>query len=110
MRKDKSMDSQTDYLQKLGYESRDVSLSTIARWIVYLFIFIGVTSVATLGLYIFFVTLAKTPAPGAVAMPRRIPPDPNPIVQGYPVRDINEFRKDEDEKLSSFQWNDRDKQ
>src|SRR5215831_16167728 len=108
MRKSEHMDAQTDYLEKLGYETRDIELGKIARWIALLFVFIGVTSATTWGLYLGFLALARSPrADEGPALARRLPPDPHPTVQPNPLRDIRNFRQEEEERLRRVDWKDR---
>lgn len=106
---DPKVNPQADLLHQLGYETRDIALTTIVRWIAFLFVFIAVTSVITLGLYWTFVHMAKLPGPDRPVASDRLPPEGMPIVQGYPVRDIHEFRQEELDKLNSAQWKDRDR-
>jgi hypothetical protein len=108
MRKSENMDSKTDYLDKLGYETRDIDLGAIVGWITRLFVFIGVTSFVTAGLYWGFLALAKAPrADSGPAIARRLPPDPNPTVQPNPVLEIRNFRQEEEEKVKKVDWKDR---
>ncbi|HEV2472538.1 MAG TPA: hypothetical protein VGS41_07735 [Chthonomonadales bacterium] len=85
------------------FETRDVALSTLLKWIVSLFIFMAFATFITLGLYRFLITRpngeeAVSPiAHGPMAQP-------SPIVQAYPVEDIKEFRAKEDTLVNSYGW------
>src|ERR1041384_4745241 len=107
MRKSEHIDVQTDYLEQLGYETRDIELAKIARWIALLFVFIGITSAATWAMYWGFLYLARSPrSDSGPAIARRLPKDPNPTVQPYPLRGIRRFREEEEEK-NKVDWKDR---
>ncbi len=59
-----------DHLRELGYEHRDVAIPTLIKWLIGLFIFVGVSSGIALLLYILFVpyhpeTVVPKPSPQA---------------------------------------------
>src|SRR5262249_39338666 len=110
MHKPHQPDVKTDYLEKLGYETRDVELGSIAGWIAKLFVFIAVTSLLTWGIYWYFLFLARSPSPSSgPPLARRMPPEPNPTVQPNPVLEIRNFRQEEAERLDRAEWKDRNK-
>ncbi len=87
----------SDLLGQMGYETRDVGPTAILRWIVCLFVFIGVVSVGVLFLENQFI-----PETGQVAyqsefyrtQPIRNNP-PMPQLQTLPKRDMIMYRRDE---------------
>src|SRR5579862_464850 len=108
MRKDEPMSAQTDYLRKLGYETSDVSLPTLLKWLLALVIFAGGTAIVTYFIYIVFVPeigVEGRPFPQAGAI--NLPPEPNPLLQANPHRDIREFREAEEAQLNSYGWVDK---
>lgn len=105
-------------LQDLGYEPRDIALSTIVKWVGWLFVFIAITSLVALGIYFLLVRRAPGVPGPQVASPlvpearrtvslRRQPPEP--ILQAYPKRDMREFRRSEQKALHSYGWVAQDK-
>lgn len=110
MRKaEEGMDPQVDYLRKLGYEQRDVSLEALGKWLIGLGIFIGATALVTYGIFKVFVAPA-IPAgkqePG-LTVPLPPPPPPNPALQPSPRLDLRKWREEEDAAMNSFGWVDR---
>ena len=91
-----------DMLRKLGYESSDVSLGVLVKWIGYLFLFIGGTSLLTLLIYWVFVPSTKVDqASGATV--GKLPPGV-PALQTHPRIDMREFHKLEEAKVSGYGW------
>ena len=104
------MDLSRDYLQQLGYEPRDVSLPVLIKWLIILFVGMAVTAAGTWVMYQVFV--AEEPNQNARSLDvnmRKIPPPPNPLLQGYPLDDIHDFRDKEAERLDGYAWRDRAK-
>ena len=100
----------TDHLSRLGYESRDVVIPVLVKWIGYLFLFIFGSFAITFGVYKLFVpqggeearslpltTVQRQPVPGA------------PVLQVHPKRDMIEFRREELQKLNGYGWVDQSK-
>src|SRR5581483_9932845 len=87
------------------FESRDLSLSALIKWAVFLFAFIGFCSAVTYGIYRFLV--AQTPEPpGPVAgVSAQRPPEPR--LQTEPRADMRRYRQDEERSLNSYGWVDR---
>lgn len=84
-----------DLLEQMGYEPRDIALSTILRWISFLFVFIFGTLVVSIGIYRFFVpTETQIGRSSPLLFQRSYPP--NPQVQPYPKRDMMVWREAED--------------
>ncbi len=80
-----------DQLAKLGYETRDIALNTLSRWLVGLFAFIAVAAFGTLGLYKLLVpTYAETERVSPLEHVRTYPP--NPQLQARPKRDMIDYR------------------
>src|SRR5215217_6832723 len=87
-----------DMLRKLGYESSDVSLPVLIKWIAFLFLFIGGTSLLTLLIYWVFVPGTPTNQPtGATAgkLPAGVP-----ALQSHPKIDMRVFREEEEVRFS----------
>lgn len=96
---------QVDALAKLGYESRDVALPTLTRWLVYLFVFIAGSIGVTFGVYRFLVPAgAEENRSQPLTTVRRTPPARAPIVQAHPRRDMIVFRREEAEALNGYGW------
>lgn len=102
----KAPDVDLDQLVKLGYDTRDVALNTLVKWLVFLFVFIAGTTLVTMVLYNFFVprrTELERIAPLAVATEgRRLPP--NPQLQARPVRDMIQFRRAEERVIDGYTY------
>jgi hypothetical protein len=82
-------------LAKMGYETRDIALNTLSRWCIGLFVFIGVATFGTLGLYKLLVpTYAEIEHASPLEYVRNYPP--NPQLQARPKRDIIEYRAAEE--------------
>ncbi|MGC8667737.1 MAG: hypothetical protein ACP5VE_06465 [Chthonomonadales bacterium] len=110
-RAEEKMDPQVDYLRKLGYEARDVSLEALGKWLIALGIFIGGTALVTYGIFKLFVAPVVPGAeqsPGLTA-PLPPPPAPNPALQPAPRLDLKKWREDEDAAMNSYGWVDRRK-
>lgn len=106
MRKTNPADVNVDQLRELGYERADVSLPTLMRWIIFLFVFVAFCSLASWVIYRVFV-----PEIGVEPMANgqrvvNMPPD-NPQLQAAPKRDIREFRLAEERVLNSYGWADK---
>lgn len=91
----KSQPLQEDLLAGLGYEPRDIALSTILRWVAFLFVFIFATLILSLGIYRFFVPAATEIGKSSPLLYQRTLP-PNPQLQAYPKRDMMVWRQAED--------------
>lgn len=75
----------------LGYETRDIALNTLSRWLIGLFTFIAVATFGSLGLYKLLVpTYAETERVSPLEHIRTYPP--NPQLQARPKRDMIEYR------------------
>src|SRR5688572_24993266 len=108
MRKPDHPEPQTiDMLRKLGYESSDVSLSVLVKWIAYLFIFIGVTSLLTLVIYWVFVPGTKIDQSSGATVGKL--PEGVPAIQTHPKFDMKVFREQEEAKAAGFGWTDKGK-
>ena len=84
-----------DLLEEMGYETRDITLSTIAKWLVGLFVFIGITTGGTILLYRWFVPpYAEMERVAPLAHVRHVPPIPQ--LQPDPRADMSNYREAED--------------
>lgn len=85
-----------------GYETRDISVSAIVKWIIFLFIITGTTALVTLAFYGYLTRHFSEPQNEvALEHTRRIP---DPVVQPNPIQDIHDFRAREDAAVSSYGW------
>ena len=83
-----------DILAQMGYETRDIALNTLVRWLFFLFAFIAVTVGATIGLYNWFVpNKVELERVSPLASTRRVPPHPQ--LQRSPKNDMIEYRQAE---------------
>ena len=79
----------------LGYETRDIALNTLSRWLIGLFTFIAVAAFGSLGLYKVLVpTYEETERVSPLEHIRTYPP--NPQLQSRPKRDMIEYRAAEE--------------
>ncbi len=92
--------------QNMGYEPRDVSLGVLIKWLIGLFVFVALSAVLALGTY-FILTLhggsGNVEWPQASLDEHNVPRD-LPVLQKNPVKDIKDFRLDEDKALTSYRW------
>lgn len=90
-----------DLLSNLGYESRDIVMSTMVKWIIALVVLIafGITVPAVL----FFVFRGYAPTgevPYAINRSTNLPPEPR--IQSRPRMDLREFHDREQERLDTY--------
>src|SRR5579871_6509034 len=88
------------------YETRDVNVGVLVRWLILLFVVAGISALVTLA---FYGALTKShgysesqfqfPLSQSRAMP------PGPVVQAYPMEDIKTFRAKEDAAVNSYVLN-----
>jgi hypothetical protein len=95
-----------DQLKKLRYEESDISLPTILKWIVFLFAFVGVTSVVTWLIYLVFVPNVPYRDAQSTDVVNKLGPG-QPALQPHPKIDMREFRAIEDVKTSTYGWYDK---
>ena len=91
-----------------GYESEDVILAPVIKWVAYLLIFVTVSAFVTWFIYLYM--LPKQNYVGATnrfSFERRLPPEPR--VQALPKTEMKDFRLDEQERTGSAGWVDRQK-
>jgi hypothetical protein len=106
MRKAKPADLSVDQLRELGYERSDVSLPTLVRWIIFLFVFVGFCSLTSWVIYRVFVPeIRDEPMANGQAQVRTVPGDPQ--IQAAPKRDLREFRLGEERVLNTYGWADK---
>jgi hypothetical protein len=106
MRKPDHVNTKTDQLNKLGYETSDVSLPTLIKWIIFLFMFIGITSVVTWLIYLIFVPGVKDNDQTTASTVNKLGPD-QPALQVHPRIDLKEFRAEEEAKIDHYGWVDK---
>ncbi len=106
-----NMDDRTDYLSRLGYETRDMQLAVVWKWIAALIIGSMLTAIATYyGVYVLFVKQeVKQSSTEPLVNARKLPPEGYPRVQARPKEEITEFRKEEDERVTEYAWKDKQK-
>ena len=87
-----------------GYETRDVALHTLVKWVIGLYIFIGITAAGTIPLYFLL-----TPQPeersqrtGQNELRPTMRPLPEPVIQPSPIQDMAEFERNQVRTLNSF--------
>lgn len=98
-----------DHLRELGYEHRDIAIPVLIKWLIGLFVFVGVSSGIALFLYVSFVpyrpaTIAPAPTQ---AVSEEAPPQPR--IQADPVQDMITFRAAEEKVLRGYAWTDKAK-
>ena len=82
-----------------GYESADIDLAPIIKWMVILEIFVLVSTLITYPIYLFF--LPKTTVGDVTRFTdRRLPPEPK--LQALPKIEMKDFRLDEQEKVEGY--------
>jgi hypothetical protein len=96
-----------DMLRKLGYESSDVSLNVLVKWIAFLFIFIGATSLLTYLIYIVFIP--NTPVNQSSGSTVGKLPKDVPALQTHPKLDMRVFRAQEEARVDGYGWVNKDK-
>lgn len=90
-----------EQLANIGYETRDIAINTLSRWLIGLFAFIGVATFGTLGLYKLLVpTYAETERVSPLENVRTYPP--NPQLQTRPKHDIIEYRAAEAKQENGY--------
>jgi hypothetical protein len=88
-------------LAKLGYETRDIALNTLSRWLAGLFVFIAIAIFGTLGLYRALVpTYAEVERMAPLKHVRTYPA--NPQLQARPRRDMIEYRSAEERVINGY--------
>ena len=103
-----------NYLKKLGYEPRDIDLPVIIKATIFLFAFFGLTAFATIGVFWLFVKQEVVTEKGEPKIARQMPPPDYPLLQESPVKgdkhiDIQKFRTEEDQRVNSPAWRDKQK-
>lgn len=93
-----------DVLRQMGYEQRDISLKTLVKWTIFLFFFVGLSSVVALGIYKIFVP-EKTPMQESLNVtnrniPRALPTEPR--LQVMPQQDLIRFRATEERLQTTY--------
>jgi hypothetical protein len=94
----RKQETNPDPLTRMGYETRDVSLPTITKAIIWFFVFGIVSAFVTLGIYLAIVPPERvvTTTPDMSRMP------PQPVLQANPRKDIVTLRAAEEKELTSY--------
>ncbi len=96
-------------LGNLGYETDDVGVQTLAKWVVFLFAFVAGSLALTFFVYRVFVPGDDTQAEAYAQFPltgqQRLPPADAPILQASPKQDWIDFNREENEKVHTYGWN-----
>lgn len=92
-----------NFVSDRPYETRDVNVGVLVRWLILLFVVAGCSALVTL---FFYGVLTKshsyneTQFQFPLAQSRAMPP--GPVVQAYPMEDIKTFRAKEDAAVDSY--------
>ncbi len=108
---EKADDIDLNLLEEMGYEHRDVNVSSINKSLVIFFIASAILMFVGMGVMLLIApkqltTINRTD----VATPRKRMPDPGiPLIQSNATAlpDMREFSAKESESLSSYHWTDR---
>jgi hypothetical protein len=106
MRKTNPADVNMDHLRELGYERSDVSLPTLIKWLIFLFVFAAFCSLTSWVIYQVFVPEIGEDIRANPQKLVKMPPE-NPELQAAPKRDIREFRLAEERVLNTYGWADK---
>ena len=87
-----------------GYETRDVALHTLVKWVIGLYIFIGITAAGTIPLYFLLVPKDESRAQrtGQNELRPTIGPLPEPVIQASPIHDMAEFERKQVRTSTSY--------
>ncbi len=106
MRKTNPEDVNVDQLRQLGYERSDISLPTLVKWIIFLFVFVAFCSLTAWVIYAVFVPeIGEDYHANPQRFAKNVPVEPQ--LQALPKRDIKTFREEEDRILNSYGWADK---
>ena len=103
-----------NYLKKLGYEPRDIDLPVIVKATIFLFGFFALTAAATVLVFMLFVKQDVVTETAQTKVACKMPPPDYPLLQENPVKgdkhiDIQKFRMEEDQRVNSPAWRDKQK-
>lgn len=88
-----------DLLEQMGYETRDVSLPGLSRWLIVFAVFLGAATIGSLALYHKLIPdFARDQSSAPMMHVRHVPPFPQ--IQAEPRRDMMEYRTAEDGVLA----------
>ena len=82
------------------YETRDVSISALMKWVVFLFVFVIGSAAASYIVYKIFVPGGEEASQFPMARVRQLPPGPR--LQANPVQDIKDYREMEGTALNTY--------
>lgn len=89
-----------------GYESADLDLAPIIKWMAMLEVFVLVSTLITVPIYRFF--LPKTTIGDVTRFTERTLP-PEPKLQAQPKIELKDFRMDEQARMESYGWAEKSK-
>lgn len=90
-----------------GYESEDIDLKPIVKWMVYLQVFTLTSALITLPIYYFY--LPKTTVGDVTRFDKHAYPQGTPVLQALPKVEMKDFRMGEQEKAEGYGWADKSK-
>lgn len=85
-----------------GFELRDIALSVIVKWVLFLFVFMSFSAFLAYASYRVFVPsdVKTTLATDSPLLSQRPVEPPKPQLQAYPKSEMRDFRADEDAKVN----------
>jgi hypothetical protein len=87
-----------------GYETRDVSLRTLVKWVVGLYIFIFITVALTVPFFFLIVPRdeSRTERTGQNELRPTISLPAAPVIQPTPIQDMSSFEQEQQRRLTSY--------
>jgi hypothetical protein len=82
------------------YETRDVSISALVKWVAFLFIFVAGCAFTSLLIYRIFIPGGEEAPQFPIARVRQLPPGPR--LQANPIQDIKDYREMEGTALNTY--------
>jgi len=92
-----------DQLRKMKYETSEVDVAKIMRLVGYMFVFIAIMLLITVGIYNIFLPVPKE-APMEAGDHVSHMAQGMPVLQGHPNLDMADFRKAEEDKTEAYGW------
>ncbi len=90
-----------------GYESGDLDLAPIVKWMTFLEVFVLAMTIVTIPIYLFF--LPKTTVGDVTRFAEHPMPEATPKIQAQPKIEMKDFRMDEQAKSDGYSWVDKSK-
>jgi len=94
--------NQPAYVNQSGYEKRDISLRTILIWVIFLFIFVIISSVVCYGAYLFLSPKNLVDPAAVVRSSNEVEEPPSPQLQANPKTEMSDFRLSEDNSVEGY--------